>query len=276
MSDNIILSSRMLRLYSLLLHVIGNQRQMIEEYLLDLEAYFAMEEQLFLFVSTCFFESPSLFAMTAYLFTVSLTERIETTPEGISFTNYNYWSISHPFLTDDDNPRTSYRAMYRMNRTTLERIINDLSQQPEFMSTAPNAIAPYIQITCAIWRLANWHVGYRCAHMTMGVSHGSYTNFTRRFVKAVIRVYGHLIQWPTDPVHAATIRREFKYGKVGSVVRGMDAIGAIDGKNIIISKRMQDPEEWRDRNNNFAMKLTAVCDSNCRFTYIRVGDSGKV
>jgi hypothetical protein len=34
-----------------------------------------------------------------------------TQNEQASFSNYYYWQMTHPFLTDDDNPRTSFRAI---------------------------------------------------------------------------------------------------------------------------------------------------------------------
>lgn len=47
-------------------------------------------------------------------------------------------------------------------------------------------------------RLAIAYIGYGTINLGWGVSHGSYTNATRRFVKAVCGVYGNQIRWPTD------------------------------------------------------------------------------
>lgn len=54
-------------------------------------------------------------------------------------------------------------------------------------------------------------------------------------------------------------------------------VGALDGKNVVIEAPSPPSyaEQWRDRKNRFSVKLTAVCDHLCRFTYIRVGDSGR-
>ncbi|KAG2197489.1 hypothetical protein INT47_003097 [Mucor saturninus] len=164
--------------------------------------------------------------------------------------------------------------MYRMNRTTFERVVNELCRDPAFQSRAVNFIPPYVQISCAIWRLANCHVGYRCAHLTIGVSHGSYRNFTQRFVKAVVNTYKDLIEWPKNEQRVAEIKNGFMYGE-GRTVRGLPAVGALDGKNFVIESRTEHAEDWRDRKGNFAMKLTAVCDDKSKFTYISVGDSGR-
>lgn len=177
-------------------------------------------------------------------------------------------------MTDDDNPRTSFRAMYRMNRTSFETLVNDLSQHPAFDLRASNATPVYIQISCAIWRLANCHIGYRTMHTVFGVSHGSFINFFRRFLAAVKDVYGGLISWPTEIERVREIHNGFASPSANSSRRLSNVIGALDGKNVIIETPRQYPEQWRDRKNHYAMKLTAICDHKCRFTYIRVGDSG--
>lgn len=191
------------------------------------------------------------------------------------FTNYHYWKITHPYLTDDDNPRTSFRAMYRMNRTSFESLVNSLSQHPAFDLKAHNSIPVYIQVSCALWRLANSHTGYRAMHVLLGVSHGSYMNFYRRFLDAVEGVHGDLINWPMNTTRVNAIHTGFEWPHGPRGVRRLpNVIGALDGKNVIIEARREHPEHWRDRKGNYAMKLTAVCDNRCRFTHIRVGDSG--
>lgn len=84
------------------------------------------------------------------------------------------------------------------------------------------------------------------------------------------------IQWPTTYDRASEIAIAFQY-PLSNLGRRFDKIvGAIDGKNCII--RMPSPPEYgaffRDRNNRYSVKLTAVCDYDCRFIYVRVGDSG--
>lgn len=61
---------------------------------------------------------------------------------------------------------------------------------------------------------------------------------------------------------------------LGRVLKNV--IGALDGKNIEIEAPSPPSyaEHWRDRKGKFSVKLTAVCDYKCRFTYISVGDSG--
>lgn len=239
-----------------------------------------LDQQNFLLHSTFFFDIPSLFEAMPFLITGTRTSiRVETPANSGNFSDQHYWRIGHSRLVDDNNPRTSFRAMYRMNRTRFEKLVNDLSDDPAFQSTAHNHTPPYIQISCAIWRLANCHIGYRTANIAFGVSHGSYINFYRRFVEALHNVYGRIITWPKDVSRIIDIHNRFEWpegGVPGEGIRRLPrVIGALDGKNVKIEAQREHPEHWRDRKNDFSMKLTAVCDHKCRFTYIRVGDSGK-
>lgn len=249
-----------------------------------------MRQEEFLFHSSFFFEIPSYFDVLPFLIvgtpitmptatTIPATTTIPTTAtrptNNSSFSNLQYWQITHPYLTDDDNPHTSFRAMYRMNRASFEKLVNDLSQHPEFQFTAHNATPVYIQISAAIWRLANSHIGYKTMNVGWGVSNGSYINFFRRFLIALEGVYGRLISWPTDIAKVRRVHQAFENPPGENTSRRLpNVIGAIDGKNVIIETPREQPEMWRDRKNHFAMKLSAVCDGNCRFTSVRVGDSG--
>jgi hypothetical protein len=38
-----------------------------------------------------------------------------------------YWTVTHPNLTDDDGPN-SYKAHYRINKSTFEWLVNRLSR----------------------------------------------------------------------------------------------------------------------------------------------------
>ena len=165
-----------------------------------------MQQQFFLCLSTYLFEVPSFYDAMPFLIIGTLTTRTRTGPSDgeHTFSNYHYWEITHPHLTDNDNARTSYRALYRMSKKTFEYLVNSLIEHPVFQFTAANALPAYIQISCAIWRLANTHIGYRTQHMSWGVSHGSYMNFKRRFVEAVVGVFGPLINWPSTDLNTGS------------------------------------------------------------------------
>jgi hypothetical protein len=131
----------------------------------------------------------------------------------------------------------------------------------------------YIQISCAIWRLANCHIGYGLINLGWGVSYGSYTNITRRFITAVKDTYKNVIKWPVDEEKVREIQQGFQHPN-GDI--GPHRLPRVIGKNIIIHppSPLQHREFWRDRKGHFSVKLTAICDHKCRFTYISVGDSG--
>ncbi|KAG2209278.1 hypothetical protein INT47_005570 [Mucor saturninus] len=186
----------------------------------------------FLFYFSSVFDGPSFFHALPFLLTGTRSTRARLNNNG-TFSNYHYWTITHPFLADDDNPRTSFRAMYRMNLTSFERLVNDLGQHPAFDLLAHNSIPAYIQISCAIWRLANCHIGYRTSNMAFGVSHGSYINFFRRFFVAIEGVYGDLINWPMDQQRVEEIQTgsECPHGQEEGAIRRLPrVIGAIHGR----------------------------------------------
>lgn len=189
---------------------------------------------------------------------------------------YHFWKVEHPHLTDDDENQTnSYRANYRMSKRAFVHLVNQLSNHPAFDLTAPNTIPIFIQIASTLLRLANCHIGYRLAYMHLGISAGSFRNFTVRTLEAIKGTLGHLVAWPTNPDEAREVASGFG-SETGD--RLNNVIGAMDGKNFKI--HMPSPKEFGafflDRKNNYSIKLTAVCDSDLRFTYIRVGDSGNV
>lgn len=156
-------------------------------------------------------------------------------------------------------------------------MVSTLSRHPEFQLTAHNATPVYIQVATALIRLANAHIGYRLVFLDWKISFGSYTNYTRRFVKAIKGLLADsTIQWPTDYDRAMDISIGFEYPMTTTKRCLPNIIGAIDGKNCVIRK--PSPAGYgaffRDRLGRYSVKLTAVCDAECRFTYIRVGDSG--
>ncbi|KAI7897802.1 uncharacterized protein BX663DRAFT_556402 [Cokeromyces recurvatus] len=94
--------------------------------------------------------------------------------------------------------------------------------------------------------------------MHLGVSYGSYRNFTTRTCQTIRDVLRHHKSKLTDPERATNIAL------------------ALDGKNIVIHKPLPAAygSMFRNCKNAYSVKLTAVCEASCRFTYLRVGDSG--
>ncbi|KAI9252167.1 hypothetical protein EDC94DRAFT_588237 [Helicostylum pulchrum] len=151
-----------------------------------------LNREAFLYYCSGIFDAPSFFDALPFMIVGTRSARVIPSTGNVSFSKLQYWTITHPFLADDDNPRTSFRALCRMNLASFESLVNDLSQHPAFDLRAHNSIPAYIQISCAIWRLANCHLGYRMCNAGLGVSHGSYINFFRRTLIAIEGFYGRI------------------------------------------------------------------------------------
>jgi len=70
-----------------------------------------------------------------------------------------------------------------------------LESHPAFSSNAYNAIPVWKQIAIVLWRLANG-AGIRTLEQTLGISQGSVSNFTDRFLKALLDLESNRIAWP--------------------------------------------------------------------------------
>lgn len=183
----------------------------LKYYLAEHEMETNLLQEAFLYHYSGIFDPPSF--LYALPFLIVGTQSISTFPsaDNTSFTNYHYWTMTHPFLADDDNARTSFRAMYRMDRLNFEKLVNDLRQHPVFDLRAHNSIPVYIQISCAIWQLANCHLGYRTNNIAFCVSHGNYINFFRRTLVAIEGVYENNIIWPFDQERVQAVQTGFEW-----------------------------------------------------------------
>jgi hypothetical protein len=194
-----------------------------------------------------------------------------------SIERIRYFEAKFNSLKDDDNQIDSFRSTFRMDKETFEWLVCKLEEHPQLQLEAHNATPVFVQVAIALIRLANNHIGYRMAYMDWFVSYGSYTNFTRRVVKAIKGLLTETtISWPTDYDRAKDIADRFEYPLTTSNRCLPNVVGAIDGKNCVIRKPFPSlfGSFFRDRKGHYSVKITAVCDSLCRFTYIRVGDSG--
>jgi hypothetical protein len=133
------------------------------------------------------------------------------------------------------------------------------------------------------------HYGYAQARRTLGISDGSYGNFTKRFLDAMIDASADLIQWPTnDPIASNNIAQGFSDLSTPVKKTLPNVVGAMDGKLVVIQKRAKDGNAFVDRKNNPARNVTgmlrsyprlclslmAVCDASTKFLFIHTGDSG--
>lgn len=149
-----------------------------------------------------------------------------------------FWEYQHPSLPDDDSAG-GFKAHYRLNRTTFNELMARLSTHPVYQFEAHNAADPAVQIGCVLWRFANAHLSYRQAEVLLGISHGSFHNFTERFLTALIDLEGRRIQWPTGELAEATAMKSYEGREISNDQtrhRLPGVIGAHDGKLVVIRK----------------------------------------
>ena len=189
-----------------------------------------------------------------------------------------YWLQKHPSLQDptDENPFSTFafRDHYRVHRYTFNKIVDKCIGCPEYTGSILRGRIPVeVQVATVLWRFSNCHYGYRIAETTLGVSAGSYHNFTERFLGAMMTISKSVITWPiNNPARAAEIANEFQ--ERGDTVRLDEALGAIDGKNFVIQKPSVRGNDYVDRKGRASVNMMAVCDDEGRFMYIKLGISG--
>ena len=110
---------------------------------------------------------------------------------------------------------------------------------------------------------------------TLGITDGSYNNFTNRFIKVMKKIGESIITWPIRDPQCALLNAE------GFLSKGTTAephlpqvIGTMDGKLINIQKPNKHGNLYVDHKNHASLSLLAMCDHNRRFVMVKVGDTG--
>ena len=117
-------------------------------------------------------------------------------------------------------------------------------------------------------------MGYRQLETTFGIGQGSVTNFTNRFIIAVLDNLRHVIRWPRD--------EEFQEVMEGFAppelrMRIPNVIGAIDGSHIPISQpRLEYHQRYINRKGFYSIVLMAIVDDREKFTYVYSGQPGSM
>jgi len=143
---------------------------------------------------------------------------------------------------------------------------------PAFVSDAPNATPVWKQIAIVLWRLANG-TGIRVLEQTLGVSQGSVSHFTDRFLEALLDLERERITWPRGS-RLATVTQGFEYGEAGIGHRKLpNVIGAMDGTHIPIHAPSKNGARYVNRKSFHSINLLGIVDYQGRFTYIHVGEA---
>ncbi|KAL0088719.1 hypothetical protein J3Q64DRAFT_1881754 [Phycomyces blakesleeanus] len=165
---------------------------------------------------------------------------LERGPQEVNHVRYGvfrqWWYVRHPTLTDDLGSN-SFQLQYQMSRANFELLLNIVSQHQVYEAVLNNNSYPIeIQVATVLWRFANTHFGYHLTEQFLGVSAGSYTRFTMRFITAMSDYSDKFVNWGVhDSETAARRAAEFEQPERRGV-RLPGVIGAIDGKLISIQK----------------------------------------
>lgn len=183
-----------------------------------------------------------------------------------------FWVEVFPYLTDEGY-YNSFRKHFRITRATFNTIVIKLESHPAFSSNAPNTTPVWKQIAIVLWRLANG-VGIRILEQTLGVSQGSVSHFTDRFLKALLDLECNRITWPRG-ARLATVIQGFEHGRTESGNHKLpNVIGAMDGTHIPIHPPSKNGSRFVNRKNFHSINLLGIVDHQGRFTFIHVGEAG--
>ena len=183
-----------------------------------------------------------------------------------------FWTNVFLFLVDSEG-YNSFRRHFRITLSTFNAIVTRLEMHPAFVSNASNATPVCKQIGIVLWRLANG-TGIRVLEQTLGVSQGSVSHFTDRFLEALLDLEQERITWPQGS-RLATVIQGFEYGETGIGHRKLpNVIGAMDGTHIPIHAPSKDGARYVNRKSFHSINLLGVVDHQRRFTYIHVGEAG--
>ncbi|CAG8596177.1 2468_t:CDS:2 [Scutellospora calospora] len=143
-----------------------------------------------------------------------------------------FWVDVFPYLTDNEG-YNSFRKHFRITCATFSTIVSRLESHPAFSATASNATPVWKQIAIVLWHLANG-TGIRILEQTLRVSQGSVSNFTDRFLEALLDLESDRIAWPRGARLAAIIQG-FECEEIGLENKKLpNVIGAMDSSHIPI------------------------------------------
>ncbi|KAI8328336.1 hypothetical protein BC941DRAFT_477031 [Chlamydoabsidia padenii] len=155
-----------------------------------------------------------------------------------------FWELNHPNLTDDGNEGDAFKRHYRVGLATFTWLVNSLEVNPVFAQDNPRSIPIHIQVATVLWRFGNTHVPFRLAEVLLGISTGSYRNFTERFFTALNERHKHQIHWPTTQEELNATMGGFACIEESEFETSLwlpNVIGALDGKLVRIHKPSDEP-----------------------------------
>ena len=165
-----------------------------------------------------------------------------------------------------------FRRHFRMRRDTFFMIVDRLRNYPDYSGAE---IQIERQVAVALYRLANG-TSIRLLAQMFGISEGSVSEFTDRFLFAVAEIFKNKITWPRGAEVERVCNGFANSRPQGARGRLLRCIGAIDGTLIKILTPVDNPDRYRSRKKFCALNVLAVCDHRRRFTYVYIGPTGRV
>lgn len=97
---------------------------------------------------------------------------------------------------------------------------------------------------------------------TVGLSQPSVSRCIVRVCSALVKEIDKFISWPTNESHQ---KAEFF-----NIARFPSVVGIVDGSHIRIQEPKENPNAFINRKHFPSLNICAVCDAQCRFTFLSV------
>ena len=91
-----------------------------------------------------------------------------------------------------------------MTLAAFNSLVEKLSLCQEYIgSQTHGGFLVEVQVTTVLWRFANSTYGFQIMNKTLGITNGSYNNFTNHFIKVMRKIGESIITWSIyDPQRA--------------------------------------------------------------------------
>lgn len=170
-------------------------------------------------------------------------------------------------------PPRDFRQIFRMNKDSLEYLINRLSLHPVFNNNSRNRQQPvFVQILVALSQLGCNGNGASVGRISRmcGVGYGTVLLYTNRVIIAIISLEAQYITWPTYNERIASSRRFYDKS-------GIRCMGALDGTHINLCQRPKtDGQDYFTRKKVYSINCQLICDDRKRILWYQIGWPGSV
>jgi len=168
-------------------------------------------------------------------------------------------------------PDEMFKKFMRMYKVQFNTLTDLLSVNDRFTASAIGRQPehPREQLKVCLYRLGGKSITLDQTAALMGVSKGAADRYFWTCVWAICDLAERFIKWP-DPARRSTVKEWFLENYSLPHV-----IGAVDGVHIPLNHAPSlRTSDWNTYKCRYALGVTAVCDHECRFTYLSIGHIG--